>query len=121
MPRQADDTSTAHGTGGGRRDPGWAGSTRGAATPPGWRRLRLTVLDRAGHRCQHVDEHGRCTARATDVDHIVNVKAGGTHQLENLQALCAWHHARKSSAEGNAARVRRTSRRTVEQHPGALT
>lgn len=77
------------------------------------------MLKRDGHRCTALLEDGtRCPAKATDVDHIVR---GDNHDLPNLRALCGWHHARKSSAEGNAARRRGPShRRPPEQHPGLL-
>ncbi|MFD1714169.1 hypothetical protein ACFSBZ_06780 [Amnibacterium flavum] len=46
--------------------------------------------------------------------------AGDDHRLANLQALCAFCHARKSSAEGHAARSARATRnRPAEEHPGA--
>ncbi|WP_207391461.1 hypothetical protein [Streptomonospora litoralis] len=59
----------------------------------------------------------RCTRAATEVDHI---KGKHDHRDQNLQALCEWHHRRKSSAEGNAQRRRFSNRRPPEQHPGLL-
>lgn len=76
-------------------------------------------------RCQTVvdlDTDDVCGKPATEVDHVV---PGDDHRLENLEAICEWHHARKSSAEGNAARakqraiVRKRFQRT-EDHPGLL-
>jgi hypothetical protein len=40
---------------------------------------------------------------ATDVDHIV---AGDDHEPSNLQALCRFHHARKSAREGASAAIK---------------
>ena len=41
--------------------------------------------------------HGDQLIRATDVDHIVPLKAGGTNDWENLQALCHECHSRKTA------------------------
>ncbi|MGN6557737.1 MAG: HNH endonuclease [Solirubrobacterales bacterium] len=72
------------------------------------------MLRRDGYRCQHRDATGAlCGAWANQVDHI---ERGDDHDESNLQALCRAHHARKSSAEGNAAQPRR--RRPPEPHPG---
>lgn len=40
-----------------------------------------------------------CGARATDVDHVVPLRRGGTHQRSNLQPLCKPCHASKSAKE----------------------
>ncbi len=91
---------------------GWVSSER--VLPPGWQRLRLRILRRDGYRCQmRLPSGAVCGEMASDVDHIV---PGGDHRPENLRALCRECHARKSSAEGNAARQRR--RRPSEGHPG---
>ncbi|ARF59430.1 HNH endonuclease [Streptomyces gilvosporeus] len=98
----------------------WTGSDRRLRLPSDWPVRRLSVLKRDGFQCVAVlrDTGARCTASATDVDHIV---PGDDHDLANLQALCRWHHARKSSAEGVAAKRRRVSRRRPEgRHPGDL-
>lgn len=94
-------------------------SARKARLPADWRRRRAVVLDRAGHRCQALDSLGaRCTERANQADHITR---GDDHSLANLQALCEWHHDRKTAAEAAAVRtVRPTRRRTPEPHPGLL-
>lgn len=75
-------------------------SRRTAPLPPGWGVTRKRILQRAGGRCA---EPG-CTDRATDVDHIVAVSAGGSEADANLQALCRQHHNRKTSQEANTAR-----------------
>ena len=91
---------------------------RAERLPVDWRQRRLVVLERDGHRCTVTMRDGtRCTDRATEVDHIV---AGDDHDLSNLRAICHWHHARKSSAEGNAARRRPSTKRPAEAHPGLI-
>ena len=98
----------------------WENSDRRARLPHDWQTRRLRVLRRDGYKCQHRDEPGapKCLAPANQVDHV---ERGDDHDLANLQALCAWHHARKSSAEGRAAqRPRASRRRPSEQHPGMI-
>ncbi len=69
---------------------------RGTAAQRGygarWARLRLLVL-RAQPACTV------CGAPATDVDHILPKRLGGTDSLSNLQALCHACHTRKTMAE----------------------
>nr|WP_030286713.1 HNH endonuclease signature motif containing protein [Streptomyces catenulae] len=98
----------------------WSDSNRRSRLPADWAVRRLSVLKRDGFQCAAVlrDTGARCTAPATDVDHVV---PGDDHDPANLQSLCRWHHARKSSAEGAAARRRPVSRRRpVGWHPGEL-
>jgi 5-methylcytosine-specific restriction endonuclease McrA len=102
---------------------GWQNSDRRDRLPPDWFKIRARVLRRDGHTCTHRDDYGiRCADLATDVDHI---KPGDDHSMENLRALCSWHHNKKSGAEGGAAsqanrrRQNRKFRRT-EDHPGLL-
>lgn len=91
----------------------WEGGRR--VLPADWARIRRRVLERDGHRCTWVTDGQRCSERATDVDHIGD---RDDHDDDNLAGLCSWHHDRKSSAQGNAARVRRTERHPTEPHPG---
>lgn len=94
----------------------WAGSNRRDELPPDWPQRRARILNREGHRCTATMSDGsRCTWPASDVDHI---KPGNDHSDTNLRAICSWHHQRKSSAEGNAARLRPTQARPGELHPG---
>jgi len=103
--------------------PNWQGSDRRDRLPPDWDRIRKRVLRRDGYRCTHRDQYGdRCATPATDVDHI---RPGDDHSDENLRSLCAWHHRKKSSSEGAAARARvqwRNKKRFSrdEGHPGLL-
>jgi hypothetical protein len=49
---------------------GWASSNRRDRLPGNWPALRKHVFERAGYLCEAVDDGVRCTARATDCDHI---------------------------------------------------
>jgi 5-methylcytosine-specific restriction protein A len=95
----------------------WQGSTRKAELPPDWAAIRARILARDGRQCTERDEGVRCVQAATDVDHIGDKH---DHRDENLRALCDWHHKKRSSAQGNAARVRIPERRRPERHPGLL-
>lgn len=97
----------------------WETSRRRAELPPDWQLRRIRVLRRDGYRCQARDSRGiTCGRPANQVDHI---QPGRDDTLENLQALCRWHHAHKSSAEGNAARRRPRQRNDDhETHPGLI-
>lgn len=94
----------------------WEGSDRLQRLPSDWEARRKRVLRRDGHACQSP----RCSARATHVDHI---EPSGSDEEWNLQALCAYHHNKKSSREGNAAqaRLRKLLKREPEQSPGAIS
>lgn len=55
-----------------------------------WRRIRAAFL--ATHRIC-----GECgKARATEVDHIVPLSQGGTHDRANLRARCKHCHSRRT-------------------------
>jgi hypothetical protein len=78
-------------------------------------------MERCGGRCEVIKKNGqRCWDKATDVDHKV---PGTDDSLENLAGICTWHHAKKSSAEGNAAQaaLRAMLKHPVERHPGIIT
>ncbi|QOI66988.1 HNH endonuclease [Microbacterium phage GardenState] len=94
----------------------WENSDRKARLPYDWQTRRIRVLRRDSYRCQARDSLGHlCGAPANQVDHVI---PGDDHDEDNLQALCRWHHDRKSSAEGNAAKKPRPSRRREpEKHP----
>ncbi|GAA2230156.1 HNH endonuclease signature motif containing protein [Herbiconiux moechotypicola] len=94
-------------------------SARAERLPGDWAKRRMRVLRRDAYRCQARDSAGiQCGAPANQVDHIVH---GDDHELDNLQALCRWHHARKSSAEGvSSRRPRARQSREPERHPGSL-
>jgi len=77
----------------------------------------MRVLRRDGYRCRARDSLGvLCDAPANQVDHII---PNDDDDYDNLQSLCRWHHDRKSSAEGAAARrPRPKQQRDSEPHPG---
>lgn len=62
-----------------------------------WRKLRLMTLAREP-LCRMCMANGR-TEPATQVDHITPLRQGGTNIAENLQALCARCHMRKTARE----------------------
>jgi 5-methylcytosine-specific restriction endonuclease McrA len=95
----------------------WDSHVRKSTLPPDWQLRRIRVLRRDGYRCQDRDSTGRaCLLPANHVDHIRPSSLGGSDDLDNLQALCAHHHAVKTSAEGHAARrAKRDPARVAEQ------
>lgn len=84
--------------------PGWKNTPEGQARnarvygSAEYQRNRKTVLRRAGGHCERCGRQARL-----QVDHIVNVAAGGSHAIENLQALCETCHRHKTGGEGNRA------------------
>ena len=106
-------------------------TSRRRKDPPYWPKLRAEILTRANNMCEHTQVEQspqgtrtvRCTYPAKDVDHIVNLANGGTDAPTNLQALCEWHHKRKTSQEATEARAkapRLTERRPKPKHPGLI-
>lgn len=59
-----------------------------------WQRLRQLVLSRDVLCCWP-----GCIKLATDVDHIIPLRAGGDDEMCNLQGLCARHHGLKGLQE----------------------
>jgi hypothetical protein len=97
----------------------WETSDRKSRLPDDWPQLRRIVLTRCEGRCEIIKANGkRCWDKAVEVDHKI---AGDDHSLANLQGICSWHHARKSSREGREAyAAKRALRfRPAEPHPGA--
>lgn len=95
---------------------GWEGSDRRSRLPYDWPRRRARVLRRDRWRCTALVDGVPCGALATEVDHV---ERGDDHDERNLTSLCRHHHARKSGAEGAAARHAHGSRaRAPEPHPG---
>ena len=75
-------------------------STPSSAYRGAWPKLRAAKLN-ANPRCQV------CGRPATQVDHIIPLSAGGTHDAANLQSICRPCHLTKSSAEGGRANARK--------------
>lgn len=74
---------------------GWTGQSHTSdARHQTWRKA---VLKRDKGMCQIKDTG--CTHRATEADHILNVKSGGTYDLENGQAACSPCHKKKTQRE----------------------
>lgn len=69
-----------------------------------WRKIRNRYI--AKHPlCKHCEEQGRFTP-AAEVDHIVPLEHGGTHDETNLQALCKPCHSRKTARDGDRWRTK---------------
>jgi 5-methylcytosine-specific restriction protein A len=62
-----------------------------------WRAIRLAHLKRHP-LCVECEALG-LGVPATDVDHVVPLRRGGTHAASNLQSLCHIHHSRKTARE----------------------
>ncbi|MGH3505282.1 MAG: HNH endonuclease [Nocardioidaceae bacterium] len=86
----------------------WTGA-RKARLPKNWSiiRRRILVRDPICRACGSMP--------STDVDHAIR---GDDHSMTNLQGLCTACHRAKSSAEGNAAKLRRW--REPDGHPGLV-
>ena len=80
-----------------------------------WRRVRAQVLKHDRNRSQ-LKEPG-CTGEATQVDHVINVAAGGARlDPANLVAACPTCNGRKAQREATVAR--NAWKRKPERHPG---
>lgn len=75
--------------------PAWQGSSWTGGSTRQWRTLRANQL--ATHPfCQW----SGCRRAAVEVDHVVNLAAGGErYDPANLQSLCTPHHEAKTQAE----------------------
>lgn len=96
---------------------------RSAPLPKGWARIRARILKRDGHRCQwRLDTGGICGEPANEVDHKIGAARGvDDHSPDNLQALCSWHHAKKTGREAAAIAHDLPPRaRPQENHPGLV-
>lgn len=60
-----------------------------------WEKLRRMILDETP-MCQAEG----CNRIATQVDHILPLREGGTDERTNLQSLCHKCHSRKTAKEG---------------------
>lgn len=74
------------------------------------------IRRRDGNRCQACGQPGH------EVDHIINVKAGGTDRPDNLETLCTPCHKAKTQREAQKALQdrREALRLPAEPHPLTL-
>jgi 5-methylcytosine-specific restriction enzyme A len=68
---------------------------------PEYQAWRAVVVQRAGHRCEAVDNGHRCSRARPDhrmyADHIIELRDGGALlDPSNGQCLCASHHELKT-------------------------
>jgi 5-methylcytosine-specific restriction protein A len=68
---------------------------------PRFQAWRAKVIERAGYRCEAIDNGHRCTKAKPEhrvyADHVVELRDGGQpFDLNNGQCLCASHHERKT-------------------------
>ena len=102
----------------------WVTSNRRSQLPKNWSQIVKKILHRDGHRCQYVGAYQeQCVDPATEVDHI-DQNRNWDHSGNNLQALCEYHHAVKSSREGQEALQKKLERndtlyRRREPDPGS--
>jgi hypothetical protein len=100
------------------------------AQPTNWKTIKASVLIAHSGVC-HVCQHDG----ATQVDHLVNVARGGSHDVDNLAPIhgtayganpcptCGKRcHKDKTMAEQSAGRAvsNRNRNRPTEQHPGRI-
>lgn len=89
----------------------------GYTQPQGWTATRARILRRDARTCYV------CGNEAHEVDHIIPVSQGGTHEDHNLAAICVPCHRIKSERERREGFARRKPRvkreRPREDHPNA--
>lgn len=85
--------------------------------PADWTQRRVKVLTRDGHICQARSDV--CVIIGHEVDHIIPRAAGGSHDIDNLRAICNPCHKIKSQQEAQQARgVGALRKRPTVEHPG---
>lgn len=86
--------------------------SKDAFSSPRWQRLRLKILERDGYRCQV--RGPKCTAKATQADHIIPVADGGSMwDPENLRAACQWCNTWRAQRQKNREGWRRADTHIV--------
>jgi 5-methylcytosine-specific restriction protein A len=74
---------------------------------PEWRTVRRYILDRDAQLCQIAGP--LCTTVATEVDHVVELAAGGAaFDPANLRAACKSCNSSRGASFGNRKREPRT-------------
>lgn len=99
----------------------WRGSRRHGQLPKNWADIRKVVKARAGGRCEKLLPSGaRCPRRGTDADHVTDPD---NHDPSALEWTCSYHHGKKSSQEGAAAKAKTAAlwKRQPEGHPGTTS
>lgn len=59
-----------------------------------WQRVRAAYL-------RNHPDCVACGASATDVDHILPLRSGGSHDLDNLRSLCHRCHSRRTARDSS--------------------
>jgi len=62
-----------------------------------WRKVREKFLTEHPYCADIFNVHGERKILATEVDHILALRKGGTNAYENLRGLCGLCHRRKTS------------------------
>lgn len=75
-----------------------------------WKQQRLRVLKRDGYICAY------CGGEATQVDHVISRKAGGSHDLDNLVACCAPCNSRKGALNDGVFLARSATPPVFSEH-----
>lgn len=80
----------------------WSGKTSRSREKYGWdwSKLRSRILKRDEYLCQPCQRAGKLTT-AKEVDHVLNIAAGGTDSPDNLQAICTTCHRAKTQQEAS--------------------
>lgn len=84
------------------------------AQPGNWKTTKRRILARDGGICY------LCGGQAVTADHVLNVTAGGTHDDDNLAAICEPCHDVKSERERRAGIKARKAKRQAP-HPGVIS
>ena len=82
-----------------------------------WRKQRAMFLSAHPLCVDPFGVHPRQVVAATDVDHIVARRRGGSDDVSNLQALCHSCHSKKTQEEMGNGEGRVKSLETGEQRP----
>lgn len=94
----------------------WVGGQPSSAYGSTWSRVRAQVLAEEP-QCR------LCGAPSTEVDHIVALAFGGTHERRNLRGMCHRHHVEKTAADSRRGKaissLSRPQERTTRPTPSA--
>lgn len=89
----------------------------GRLTGRPWRRLREQVLQRDKYLCQCQECKERFVPlEANEVDHIIPLARGGTDSMDNLRAINADCHKRKTLIDSGKVKPSRLERRDRQGH-----